>query len=287
MMYYLIVLISVLMFGGCFALNDLYRDLRSSSIASSMESAFIGSVASLVVLLIYSGFSFEATPFTLLIAALSAVAGLGFTFCSFKALDITNLSLYSLFSMLGGMMLPFLQGIVFYGEKITIGKIVCVIFVCISLCLTISRGKKKKGTIYYFGIFLLNGLAGVLSKIFTSANYSKTSAEWFSIWCAFFAALISGIVWLFVRRKETTPKYTFKAFSIAAANGSINRIANLMLVVSLLHLDASIQYPMVTGGVIIVSAVISLFSKRKPTIKELLSVLMAFVGLLALFIIKV
>ena len=117
-MYYLIVIISVMMFGGCFALNDLYRKLRTSTMASSIENSFVGSVAGLVVLLAISGFDFQATPFTLCIALLSALCGMGFVFCSFKALDSANLSLYSLFSMLGGMALPFFQGILFYGERI-------------------------------------------------------------------------------------------------------------------------------------------------------------------------
>ncbi len=275
------------MFGGCFALNDVYRKLRSSSIASSMESSFIGSVAGLAVLLAVSRFDFQATPFTLLIALFSALTGIGFIFCSFKALDSANLSLYSLFSMLGGMILPFFQGIIFYGEKITISKIVCVIFVCIALALTVSRDKKKKGTVYYIGVFVLNGMVGVLSKIFTSAPLEKTSAEWFSIWIAVFTAGISGALWLFFFRKKSMSKYTWQAFGVSSLNGAINRIANFLLVIALVHLDASIQYPMVTGGVIIVSTLICFFGKNKPSKKEILSVISAFFGMLALFLIKI
>ena len=89
----LLVAVSVVMFGGCFALNDVYRKLRSSCMASSLESAFIGSIAGLTVLLSISGFDFQATPFTICIALLSAVIGIAFTYCSFRALDRVNLSL--------------------------------------------------------------------------------------------------------------------------------------------------------------------------------------------------
>lgn len=286
-MYYLLVVISVIMFGGCFALNDAYRKLRTSSVASSMESSFIGSLAGLVVLLIISGFNFQATPFTLLIAFLSALSGIAYTFCSFKALDSVNLSLYSLFSMIGGMALPFFQGIIFYGEKITVAKIVCVAFVCIALGLTVSHDKNKRGTAYYIGVFVLNGVVGVLSKIFTSAPVEKTNAEWFSIWIAIFTAAISGTLWLLFFTKKSMPRYTWQAFGVSSLNGAFNRIANFLLVISLVHLDASAQYPLVTGGVIIVSTLISLFGKNKPSNKEVMSVLMAFAGTLALFLIKI
>ena len=276
-----------MMFGGCFALNDVYRKLRSSSLASSMESSFVGALAGFAVLLIISGFDFQATPFTLFIALLSALSGIAFTFCSFKALDSANLSLYSLFSMLGGMVLPFFQGLLFYGETINLAKIVCVVFVCMALALTVSRDKTKKGTVYYIGVFVLNGMGGVLSKIFTSAPFEKTSAEWFSIWIAVFTAAISGVLWITLFRKKSMPRYTWQAFSISALNGAINRIANFLLVIALVHLDASVQYPMVTGGVIIVSTLACFFGKNKPTKKEVLSVLLSFIGMLALFLIKI
>ena len=80
-MYYIVILISVAMFGGCFALNDTYRKLRGSGLSSSMESTFIGSIAGLIVLLAVSGFDFQATPFTLFIALLTALSGIFCTFC--------------------------------------------------------------------------------------------------------------------------------------------------------------------------------------------------------------
>ena len=82
------------------------------------------------------------------------------------------------------------------------------------------------------------------------------------------------------------PHYTWQAFGVSSLNGAINRTANFLLVIALVHLDASIQYPMVTGGVIIVSTLVCFFRKEKPTNKEVVSVLVAFIGMLALFLIK-
>ena len=107
--------------------------------------------------------------------------------------------------MLGGMALPFFQGILFYGEAVTLSKIVCVVLVCMALGLTVSREKGKKGGIYYIGVFVLNGIAGVLSKVCTSAPYAKTDAQWFSIWIAVFTAVISGVLWLAFFRKKSAP----------------------------------------------------------------------------------
>jgi drug/metabolite transporter (DMT)-like permease len=300
MEYYALIMLSVAMFGGGFALQDVYRKKRGSGLKISMESALIGALAGLVVLLIVNGFSFEITGFTLLMAFLSAVNGIAFTFCAFKSLDYINLSLFSLFSMLGGMALPFFQGIIFYNEGITLAKCLCVAFICVALALTVEKGDKKKGAIFYIGIFVLNGMGGVLSKIFTASTLPKVSAAGYSIWIALCTVVLSGIAWAILawadKRKtiqseeleiKPTKKLIWQSYGVGALYGAINKIANFFLVIALAHVDASVQYPMVTGGTMIVSTIICFFGEKKPSKKEMISVLLAFIGMLLLFLIPV
>lgn len=78
---------------------------------------------------------------------------------------------------------------------------------------------------------------------------------------------------------------TPKSAAVGALSGAGNRFANFLLIIALSHVDASIQYPMVTGGVMIVSTFLCLFGPKKPSRRELLSVLIGFAGMLALFLI--
>ena len=285
-MYYFLIILSVILFGGSFALNDGYRKREGDSIRASLMFTFTSSVAGLIMLMAINGFKFEFTPFTFVIALLASLIGFGFTYCSFKALGRINLSLYSLFSMLGGMVLPFLQGIFFYNEPVTLAKILCFILICIALILTLEKSEKKNGLIYYIGIFILNGMSGVLSKLFTSLPFEKTSAEGYSILIAICTTVLSGLILLiFFREEKSAP--SIPSIVLSAGNGIANKIANMWLVIALVNVDASVQYPMVTGGVMIVSTAISFFSKIKPSNKELLSVLIAFLGMLALFAIPI
>ena len=285
-MYYGLILISVSLFGGCFAINDVYRKMRGNGIKTSLQFSLISSLSGLLVLLAANKFVFGYTHFTLLMAILAAANGCAFAFCGFRALGSINLSLYSLYSMLGGMLLPFLQGILFYGEDITVAKIVCCAFIAAALLLTVNKEKKRGGTKYYVGIFILNGMSGVISKIFASAPYPKADASSYSILSAFCSAVISGLVLLlFLRKNDGAPKNTPISVAISSAGGIANCIANLLLVIALAHVDASVQYPLVTGGVMIVSTVICCFRENKPSKKEVLSVIIAFIGMLALFVI--
>jgi multidrug transporter EmrE-like cation transporter len=277
------------MFGGSFALKDEYRKLRGSEVKTSFQYALTGGIGGLILLCIINGISLKFTPFTLIMAVFSALNGFLFSLCAFKALGKTNLSVYSLFSMLGGMVLPFLQGIIFYGEPLTVAKSVCFALIVLSLSFTIQKGNKSGGFIYYAGVFVFNGMSGVLTKIFTSAPYPKASATDYSMWATIVSLVISLIVLLTVFRKKSPDEkpQTFLSETICVSSGTINKIGNLLLVIALAHVDASVQYPMVTGGVMIMSTIISLLGKNKPTVKQLVSVGVAFIGLLALFLIPV
>lgn len=118
--------------------------------------------------------------------------------------------------------------------------------------------------------------------MFSSASFEKTSAAGYSLLCVLCSLVISGVLLLIFRKK--IPKTSLKANIINSLDAGINRIANLLLLIALANVDASVQYPMVTGGVMIVSTAISYFGDNKPSKRELLSVLAAFISMLCLFI---
>ena len=285
-MYNGLILLSVMIFGGCFALDDLYRQHRGSGIRISMEYALTSALSGLLVLTAINGFRLECTAFTLAMAMLSVLLNFGYTFCTFKALGTINLSLYSVFSMLGGMALPFLQGILIYGEGLTLGKIICVLLICAALALTIQRGHSGRNGIYYAGVFLLNGASGMLSKVYAASALPKASAAGYSILICLCTAC-AALLLLPLFRKQAVPKMTLKSTAIGALSGAGNKVANFLLVMALSHVDASVQYPMVTGGVMIVSTLLCCFGPKKPSRRELLSVLVGFAGMLALFLIRI
>ena len=286
-MYYSLIILSTIMFGICFALNKSYVKVCGDGVKQSFEYSLVSNIVAMIALIIINGFKWEFTWFTLIMALICTVNGYLFTICSFKALGKINLSVFSVYSMLGGMLLPFLQGIIFYGEEITVAKVLCVIFIIIALTLTIKKGDKSNGMIYYIGVFTFNGMSGVISKIFNTAPFERTSAEAYSIMCCALSVIISFIIISTVFKSTEKKKGNWlKTVMYGGISGVTNRVANLLLLIALLHVDTSVQYPMVTGGVMIVSVIINFFGENKPSKRELCSVAMAFLGMLALFFVK-
>ncbi|MBQ7820794.1 MAG: hypothetical protein IJ391_00730 [Clostridia bacterium] len=288
-MYYALIILSVIMFGANFALKDAYRKIMGSSLKITLQYSFVAGIAGIVFMIIAGGFKFEFTWFTFIFAFFNSLNGILFTFCSFKALGVINLSLYSVFSMLGGMVLPFAFGIIFYGEPLTLAKSVCFIFIVVAIIITYKKGKQKKSSIiYYAGVFILNGMSGVYSKFFTEAPLEKTSAAGYSTWVAIWSLATTVILLLlFSKKLGATPHETPKTVAITVCSGGLNKIANYILVLALAHVDSSVQYPMVTGGVMIVSTIVCFLQKNRPSNREILSVTVAFIGLLALFALPV
>ena len=285
-MYYALLSVSVVLFGVQFLFNDKYEKEAGNNTASTFLFTFISSLSGLFSLLVINKFQIDATPFTLIMAFLTSANIIAYNFCSLKAIEHINLSLYSLFAMLGGMVLPFVTGIIFYDEPLTLGNTICLVLISIALTLTVGKGNKKNklATLYYAGVFVLNGMAGVLSKIYASGNYDKCNEAVYSIWAAFFGILSAGIVLVILRRK--LPKISKKAYLFGTGYGVINKFANYLLLISLAVLPASVQYPFVTGGVMIVSTIISLLCGQKPSKKELGAVALSFIGIMALVLIK-
>ncbi len=283
MIYYGILLAAVTMFSFQFLFNGIFEKEYGSGLRSMFVFSAGSSLIGFVILLIINGFRFEFTWFSALMAFFAALDSIGYTYFSLKALGRINLSLYSMFAMLGGMILPSVAGILFYKEELTVGKGICYILILLSLVLSSKKGEKKSGYIYYMGVFILNGMSGVLSTVFQNAPYEKTSAAGYSMLIALTALIICLVFLPFIKGDST--RLTKKAVVSMGGYGVLCRVGNYLLLIALAHLPASAQYPFVTGGVMIISTVISAFTKNKPSRREVIGVAVAFAALLILMFI--
>ncbi|MBQ9946235.1 MAG: EamA family transporter [Clostridia bacterium] len=280
MIYYAFLTAAVTMFSFQFLFNGIFEKEYGNGIRAMFVFSAGSSLVGFLGLLIINGFRFEYTHFSMLMAFLAALDSIGYTYFSLKSLGRINLSLYSMFAMLGGMILPAVTGIIFYDEPLTVGKGICYVLILLALLLSVKKDKKTSGYIYYMGVFMLNGLSGVLSTIFQNAPYEKTSEAGYSMLIALIALVICLVFLPFV--KGDGKKLTKKAILSMGGYGVLCRGGNYLLLIALAHLPASAQYPFVTGGVMIISTIICCFTANKPSKREILGVGISFAALLIL-----
>ena len=228
-----------------------------------------------VIMLIISGFRVDITLFSFVMAVIYAVSGIAMTVFSMKAFAVANLSVYSVFSMLGGMLLPFVLGVGFYNEELSLFKIICCLLIVVSVLLNIKKGAQdKKAIIYYMAVFVLNGLAGVISKIHQSSDLPHSDSSGFMMLTSLVTVVICAVMLLI--KYKTIPVIKGKELLFASGYGVFNGVGNLFLLISLVHLPASVQYPLVTGGVMLFSTLISAIRKEKISKKEYIAAAISF-----------
>lgn len=272
------------MFGAQFLFTQEYKKEYGNDFLAMVVQSIVGGIVGFVSILIINGFSFGYTHFALVMSLLVFVNSKFCAFCSLKALGKINLTLYSVFMMLGGMVLPFVTGVLFFGEPLTWGKAICFVFIAAAICMTLEKNDNKKGgAIYYIGIFIFNGLSGVLAKVYTALPFEKVDAAEYSVLCSLVNLVLSVALLWFARGVKR--KLTGRAVASLVGSGLLNKIANYWLLICLAVVPASAQYPFITGGTMVASALISYCTKQKPNKKELLSVGLSMAGLILLVLI--
>ena len=281
-LYYVLVIISTVLFSLQFLFNQRFQQTYGTGMKATQVFSLYKSLVIILMMLLISGFKVQFSWFSLGMATIYAVSSIAMGYYSLKAFSVANLSVYSVFSMLGGMILPFFLGVLFYDEGDNlVFKIICCALIVVAVLLNIKSGKQnKKALFYYFAVFVLNGMAGVISKIHqSSTSLSPVDSTSFMLLTAAVSVVISA-AWLLIAYREI-PLIKGKNILFVTGYGVFNGLGNLFLLIALSGengLPASVQYPLVTGGVMVCSTVISTIRNEKLTVREYIATAIALLA---------
>lgn len=285
-LYYLMAVGASVCYSLQFVCMKFYQRHVKNNVYTSLVFSAAVMVLGTVVMLVFNairrgGLYLTFTPFTLIIAAALALVTVLSTIVGIAVLKRGKLSIYSNFTMLGGMALPFIFGLAFLGEKMTVWKGIGMGIMVISLLLSMRDGKKEepqiKGTAIFFLLcfmqFVLNGSTSVFSAVQANAetvfHQNVTDVYDFVIWSRIFTVGVSAVMFggaVAVRHENKAEllavKDVFNWKSILPLIGfSLVNLAGFVLSMSCLgegKLDASSLYPITTGGTIVLSALFGL-----------------------------
>lgn len=219
--FYILLFIAAMMFAGQFLLTKQFQKLNGNSLTSTLKLSFFAFLAIAVFFFIKAqigaeslrfGFSFFTLGMTLGIAVVSVLC----TYLGIKVLGIGNMSVYSVFMMIGSMVLPSLVGLLFYSEPLTPLKGVAIVLMLLAVVFTAGSDDKKadkKAIFYYIGVFILNGLIGVFFTVHNNqplltayyemqGELAVANSDVFMCWYGISTALLSGVLLLVLRIAE-------------------------------------------------------------------------------------
>ena len=306
-MYYAMLIGASFLFGSQFMVTKAFeknygKTVRASLSFSLLYSLFAG-VIFFIIKLISSGTVFNLNSFSLCMAFGLSLVNILSSAIGIKTLALGDIAVYSLFLMLGGMIVPFFAGIVFLKESVSVCNLIGVAIMIIALCLPVFFGKKnknageaqidgdtkKKTSVFFYVLcvflFILNGLSSTLSKFNSVREGAALGAEFtfytygiqFVISLAAFA-LTTALGKSDKTQNEEQPVILFRPVAIGcgAAFGAVNGTAFLMSSVAAEHVVAVAQYPLITGATILFSSLLAfLFYREKPTALQLVQIVIS------------
>jgi drug/metabolite transporter (DMT)-like permease len=275
MLYYLLLIIATVLFAFQMFFNQQFQRLRGNGLEASLTfSAYVHCVIFFLMLCI-NGFRMEWSWFSAGLALVRAVMDVAFGYCAIKALSCASLSVYSTFSMLGGMLLPFVYGLAFAEETLTLPKILSCLMISFALFFTVERGKhSKKAIFYYFCVFTLNGLYGVVAAVHQKFPALAVDSQSFSAIASLFTVVLAVLLNLLTAKKF--PLLKKPEVKYVGLFGICCGLGNLLLLIALKHVNASVQYPIITGGTMVVSTLICVMRKEKLGFRDFLATAIAF-----------
>lgn len=299
MIDYVIISLAVLCFVAQFAFTKVYEKNSKQTVVSSMSLLIFTSVVGAIIYLFVSGFKVQFSPFSFWMALAFALVMIPYYIVSVKVLSLGSLAVYSLFMMLGGMILPFFYGIAFLSEQTTWGKILgCVLLTASMVLQTVGQSgqqsnnkqKDKRKRLLFLVlcvvIFIVNGLTCVIAKAH-QINLSAINESSFMVWSCLLTVVFGGIILLFNFIKkggkdkvlEFKGALKMKSLLIISAIGAVMYTGNFLHLIAADSVPASVQFPMVSGGVIVLSALVSaIVFKEKLTKIEWISIVGAFLS---------
>lgn len=291
-MYYFLTFIAVLLLALQFILNKLYQTKIGSSLLDSLEYSVIISIATSVIFIAASGFRFEFTPYSFLLAFLKSVMVTINTIIGLKVLKQGEVAVYTLFLMLGGMIVPYVYGIVFINEEITVLRLIGLLIMISAIVLTIEKRNdtnlkkiSRQTILFYVIIFISNGFVSVFSKMHQIADQSKTvSTEGFVVLGCIVPLVFNFILMMIYRQKRPNKvradkKRILVAGLIGVLCAVVSGVSYYFQLIGASNLPATVLYPMITGGSIALTAVAAAIAfKEKPKKMQLCGLTLAFLA---------
>lgn len=285
-MYYVFLITAALFTAGQFIFLKLFQKEQGESVFSaSFFSAFVG-ITQMIFAFVVNGFKMSVSLFSIICAFIMAALVICNNIFGVKVMKMGKISIYTLFLMSGGMVVPFFYGILFLKETLKPLGVLSVALIILALLIPSfektddKKTGSKKFYLLCFVLFLVNGTVSSVIKTHQIGKNAVNSFE-FLFWIAFFQAVISFAV-VAATKKNNRPLEIIKKkkpLLFCAGFGIVNGLSSFLQFFSAAHVNASVQFPILTGGSIVFSALLAyLFFKEKLNKYTVLSIITAFLA---------
>lgn len=303
-MEFIYLFIACAFFALQFIFQKLFETRTKGGLSVCLWNAFVCTIVGLIVIVIQSGLPREFNWYAFFIAVLYSASGLICGIASITAMSRGNVSSLGTFCLAGGMILPFLYGIIALGEEAGLFKWLGIAVLLISLIPSVmaKSGQSKmdgKFAFYASVVFITNGLVSILQTvhqkspmaidgnafIFLGGTIRLTASLVIILIIAAFQKkkgqtdVLKNAFWE-IGRKKMTGLLFLAIIVFAAAYAACNTIGNIFSFECTKTMDASLQFPILSAVVIVLTALFGrIFFKEKFTKNTWISLALSVAGI--------
>lgn len=297
MIEYVYILITVLGIGLTFSISKLYQT-KYSGVKALLTFSFWLAIGGFLFSFFVNGCKINFASITLWCSLIVAVT-IGFdNVAGVVAFKYCKMSLYTTFIMAGGMVIPSVFGVLFLQETLSVWRILGIVAIIAALVIPVFEKTEEKtskiGLLLCVAVFVCNGLNNVASKVHqTSANALTTQdfLIYMNVWYFLLSLAIALGYWAVKARKKSAEgisveekrpidwKERVKPILLILLSSLIGSTGTSFNLLAAKTVDASLMYPLITGGGMAITALCGrIFFKEKITKLNAISLCVAVLG---------
>ena len=137
-----------------FSLNKVYQRKCGATPSAGYRFNLLSGILKMLIFWAINGFSLEITAYSSIMAAMMAFVCFCYVLLGQQILKVSQVTVYTLFLMLGGMCVPYVWGAVFLHEQLTAFRIIGLVVIAAALILmNLSERPPKKQILMCVAVF--------------------------------------------------------------------------------------------------------------------------------------
>jgi len=313
-MDYIILLTACTFFSVQFIFNKVCSKNTTSDMSGGLIINIFQSGWIALTFFIANGFRISYTADSVKFAVLYSLLMILCNCCMAPALKYGKISVLSLFTLAGCLVIPSVFGIVFLNEEVKITDVIAIIIILISFTVNSAEdifvkkpeanNEKPKAFFWVLCIitFFGNGLVSVVSKLHVISGNAVPTYD-FLVCASTLRFLISSSIIVAIgiagkdRRSATASAGIFGFFGISGKKsvlplilgglgyGLANGIGNIFSMRSQKTMNASLQFPLLSATVVVLTALMGFaVYKEKPSKYEIVGMSLTVAGALIMIL---
>jgi len=282
---YLMLIFSTIVMSADFCLDKQYQRMAGTSMRVGLNYNIIWGLIEAAIFFAINGFKLAITPFSLIMASIFAICVMAYKIIGLKILKKGGISLYTMFLMTGGMMVPYVYGLIILNESFSliqfIGLIVVLIAVIMAYYSAVTFSKKLLSLCVL--VFFVNGITSVVTKVHQIETVMPVvSSMELLILTSILRSIFAAIAYPFAIKSDGEKTHiSSKSMLVIALSAIICCISNMINFTYAKTVPATVLYPIITGGTILFSLIANrVIFKESITKKMLMAVALCIIGLL-------